>query len=503
MTDFANPNARRLFLGVLHPYDPAADATTTLYIGTDAFTTRPADDPADVYFEPIIQDGISFERSMARPGAVGGRSLPGRGALRLVNTGDFDHWLDYNFDGRRVSILSGEAGEDWAEFETVFEGVTGEAGFGRLEIVLPLLDNRDRLDRPLQETLFSGAGGVEGGDDLKSKPKPVCLGECRNITPVLVDATARTYQVNDGAIEAIDGIYDNGRALAAADYTADLAAGRFTLAAQPNGLVTADVRGDKRGGVYVSTAADMLRRLAVDFGGLGDPGDLDTASFSALNVKTTATLGVYTGTAARNLLDVMDEVAVSVGGHHGFNRAGLLSVGRLEAPSGTPVIDIDEGDIERGGLGRESFGSPAWRRRVGYGRSWTVQLPDQLDGAATEAFKTFAAEEFRIAAAEDDTVKQDGPGNDGHKMAADPEPVATLLVEKTDAETEAARLLALYGRRRAVYRVATRAAAFAVDLGDVVRLVHPRFGLAAGRDLIVVRFFERAALGEVELDLWG
>jgi len=504
MTVFDDPNARRVFTAEIKPYDTATSALTTLYVSTEGFTTASSDTPADTYFEPILSSKLVFQRSMYRPGAVGGRSLPGRGNLVLVNTGQFDAWLALHFDGRQVTIKAGVSGDAYSTFQTVFEGFCGEAGFGRNEIHLPLLDKREKLDKVLQETLFAGTGGVEGGDDLKSKPKPVCFGKCFNLKPVEVDATNRIHQVNNGQIEAIDAVYDNGKLLVlTTDYTVDLVNGRFTLVAASTGLITADVQGDKAGGVYVSSAADIMERLVVTFGGLATPADLDTASFTALNVLTTAALGFYSGTAARNLLDVLDEIVASIGGFYGFTRAGLFSVGRFEAPGGTPALYLTESDLTKDSLGRESYGPPAWRRRIGYGRSWTVQLPDQMDVLATAAHKSFVAEEFRVASDEDTTVKADGVGNGGYKNAIDPEPLATLLALKADAESEATRRLTLYKTRRENFNAVAKTQPFAIDLGDVVNLSHARFGLAGGRDLIVVGFKEFAALGEVTLDLWG
>lgn len=501
---FDNPDASLVFLVELQPYDPSADAVTSLYVATRSYTTGAADTPANTYYEPLVLSGLSFEQSMYRPGHIGGRSLPGRGKLILVNTGEFDAWLDYQFDGRAVIIKAGEDGAAYSTFTTVFSGVTGIAGFGRNEIILPLVDKRGMLDKLIQPTLYAGTGGNEGGDDLKSKPKPVCLGKCQNITPVPVDYTNRVYQVNNGAIEAIDAVYDNGKLLTlTTDYTVDLPNGRFTLVAAAAGQVTADVRGDKTGAVYVSSAADILERLAVTFGGLADPADLDTASFTALNTATTAVLGFYSGTLARNLLDVMDEIVTSIGGFYGFNRAGLYTVGRFEAPTGSPDLVLDESGVIKRTLVRDNYSQPVWRQRLGYGRAWTVQYPDQLDAAATAAHKSFVGDEFRTAADEDTTVKEDGVGKGGHLNALDLEPLATLLVEKTDAETEVTRLLTLYKTQRQVFHLVAKTQPFAVGVGDEVSLTHSRFGLSAGKDLIIVGFREYAAKGEVELDLWG
>ena len=504
MTVFTDTAAGRVFLVTLEPYDPATGATVTLYAGTHGVVTEPTDTPADTFFEPIVKEALTFERSMFRPGHVGGRSLPDRGNLELVNTGAFEKWLDYHWEGRAVTVRMGRKGDSFSGFAVVFSGICGALAYERNTIVVGIRDKQEELDTLLQETLYAGSGGNEGGDDLKDKPKPVCLGRCLNVTPVTVDTTNHVFQVHDGQIEAIEAVYENGRSLTVAtDYTVDLANGRFTLVNAPSGLVTADVKGDKTGGVYVSSAADIPRRVAVTYGGLADPVDLDTASFTALDAKTTAILGLYAGATARNVLDVLDDIAGSVGGVYGFDRDGRFTVGRLEAPSGAAALVIGENDVVENGVRRESFGPPVWRLRLDYGRCWTVQSADVLDATATDAHKEFVSVEYRTAAEEDTDVKEDGAGKGGHKGAVDPEPRPTLLVDKAAAEAEAARLLALFKEPREIFGVAIKAPGFETELGALVNFTHSRFRLSAGKDFVVVGIRENARAGDVELDLWG
>jgi len=182
MTVFTDTAAGRVFLVTLEPYDPVTGATVTLYAGTDGIVTEPTDTPADTFFEPIVKEALTFERSMFRPGHVGGRSLPDRGNLELVNTGAFDAWLDYHWEGRAVTVRMGRKGDAFAGFAVVFSGICGAPAYERNTIVIPIRDKQEELDTLLQETLYAGSGGNEGGDDLKNKPKPVCLGRCLSWT---------------------------------------------------------------------------------------------------------------------------------------------------------------------------------------------------------------------------------------------------------------------------------------------------------------------------------
>jgi len=140
---------------------------------------------------------------------------------------------------------------------------------------------------------------------------------------------------------------------------------------------------------------------------------------------------------------------------------------------------------------------PAWRQRVTWGRSWTLQSADSLAGGTDPDHRDFVGQESRLAVAEDPAIQ------DVHRLARDPEPVSSLLDAKADAEAEAARLLALYGARRELYRVTVKTQPYRLELGDSVRLDYPRFGLQPGRIFRIVGLEERADTHRVTLELWG
>lgn len=501
---FTDPRRARVWYAVLQPYDPAIEATATIRVATRDVATAPDDAPANVMFEGVLAAGPRYERSMFSAQAIGGRSLPDRGTLDIVNTGLFDAWLAYQWEGRAVEVRMGFAGDRFADAAVVFTGTCGEPTAEPASIVLPLRDKAEALDKLVQENrLYAGTGGLEGGDDLKEKPKPLAFGAFRNAAPVEVDTTNRVFQVHDGPIQAISAVYENGRLLTlTTHYTVDLANGRFTLVSAPLGLITCDGQGSKTGGVYVETVADVGRRLVKDFGGLTDA-DLDLASFIALNSATGAPVQFYVGAEPVNLMDMLDQVVQSIGGFWGFNRAGLFQVARLEAPTGSPAATLTDFDIVEDGVTREPFGAASWRRRLNWGRNWTVMSPQGLDPAATAAYRAFAVQEFRTAKAEDATVKEDGPGKGGHRAAVDPEPDSTLLAVESDADAEVARRLALFGTGRFVYRVDCKTQPYQLDLGQTVRLVHRRYGLAAGKNLVVVGIGEDAADDAASVYLWG
>lgn len=338
---------------------------------------------------------------------------------------------------------------------------------------------------------------LEGGPSLEGRPKPLCFGQCLNVTPVQVSSSLLIYQVHDGPIHAVDAVYNRGVALAANQYTVDLLHGTFTLLQAPGegGAITADVRGDVLGAYgYLSAVSAIILRVVTTYGPLVEA-DLDYSSFPALYYANPAVAGLYV-TEPSTILQVLDELVNSIGAFYGFNRNGLLGVGLFTAPSASAPVAASFGPVEILEIEALPTELPTWRQRVGYEKNWTVQSSDSLAGAVTEERKAFLAEEHRLAVATDETVRQ------AWLLATDPEPVPTLLFAKSAAEAEAARLLDLYGERREMYRVTVKTQPYNLELGDQVALDYTRFGLA-GRLFRVVGLEERADINRVTMELWG
>jgi hypothetical protein len=63
----------------------------------------------------------------------------------------------------------------------------------------------------MQPNVYAGTGGVDGGADLAGKRKPLCFGNPRNVSPVLLVPSLLIYQVHDGSVAGIDNVYDQAR----------------------------------------------------------------------------------------------------------------------------------------------------------------------------------------------------------------------------------------------------------------------------------------------------
>jgi len=465
-----------------------------------AATTVPGiDAAAPWYFDGRIAGEITVDRRIAGRDGIGGlarvfaeaRLINADGALDNINR-------DYSLEGRAVRILMGDPEAAFSTFGPVFAGVV-ESVTTELDLVtLKLSDGIAKLDAPIATAAYAGSGGLEGGTDLKGKPKPVCLGAVYNISPPLVDSASLIYQVHNGAIAAVDEVRDRGIVLtytagvpAAGQYSVNTTLGTITLGSAPSGTITADVRGDASLSGYLSTTADILLRALVVRAGLYSS-EIDPASFSTLGSDSTAVVGVWVGAnEVRTVADVADELLAGIGAFGGFSRLGAFTVGRVSIPGGTERVTLDETDIYA--LAKEPLPAPVqpvvWRVRVGYKKNYTVQ--EDLAAAVTAANRTFAAAAWRVSSTESSSIKSQ------KLLAKDYGPTESLYTVAADADTESSRLYALWANPRALYRVTTHVGAIPRDLGQVLRLEHSRFGLSAGLPARVIGHSIRGASVEL------
>jgi len=497
----ADPLARRRYLVILEPYDPRAETTVAHYFSDDGFITGPSDDPANTYFEPRLTFALNFERQLFAGGRLSGRSLPGAGTLQLNNAdGALDTMTELAFDGRRVRVLLGGEGFAYAEFAVIFDGTADGIEVDDEVMTVRLRDLQSRFEAGLDRGIYGGTGGLDGRSGLKDREKPLTFGRVFHVPAILVDPATLTYQVHDGAIESIDAVYDSGLALtkvagspSAGQFSVDASDGTFTLGASAAGPVTADVRGDKSSGSYVETVAGLIQRLVSTRLAGDETVSVNTAAFQHGDRFHGDAVGIWVRSGA-GLAEVLDSLADSVGAHYGFDRAGAMTIGRVDEPAETPATLFDETQVLE--IERLAVARPVWRQSVEYRRYWQTLDAGSVAGAVGEEARADLAEPVRVEAVEDPEVRT------RHLLSVDAVAV-TLLTETSSAATEAARLLSVFGADRVAFRVLLKTQPFALDLGQTITLRYPRHGLQAGRNLVVVGMVEDSASNEITLDLWG
>jgi hypothetical protein len=122
--------------------------------------------------------------------------------------------------GAPIVIYAGNAAASWP-WPTVFKGQVNsfEGAFPKLTIGGEV--DSEPFSGNILNATYAGTGGAEGGTDLKNTVKPLLIGWCQNVEPVLLDSVKSIYQFSGyGPIEAITVLYERGSDFGAsvADY---------------------------------------------------------------------------------------------------------------------------------------------------------------------------------------------------------------------------------------------------------------------------------------------
>lgn len=470
-----------------------------IYAATREFVTEDGQP-----FLGTLDQPLSFSRSILGTDLIG-RFTSGSGEIDITNAdARYDFLIEgYAIDGRDITVKVGVEGADYSTFFTIFKGPATDWSVEESLVRIDIQDNSYKLNVPVQPNTYAGSGGIDGGDDLKGKKKPLSFGYVQNIAPPLVKASSLLYQVHDGAVQAISAVYNRGVAVTqGSDYATStlllaasvpsgyyatcLAEGFFRVNFVLDGTITADVEGDADP-AFVSSAADIVRRIidrATDFA----DADIYQPNIDLVNAIQTAQLGYYVGPDQETTIaDVFSDIMASVGGWAGFRRDGKFEVNIYVGAAETPAAyydRIDERDVKRG-KPPSALSPPSAKFRVGWSKNWSVQT--DLAGSVSESRKAFLAEEYRYATAESASIRAD------HPFTKDPAPIRGYFRNESDALAEAQRLLDLYGQTSAIYTVDLGTEPFTLNLGDTVNIKYPRWDLTVGRNGAVVSITENAA----------
>jgi len=504
-------------------YDTADSTVKTAYYATQGFATAPGDSPASTVFAARVAQPALLRRDIFDVGTTGGASRVGYGELVLRNDdGALDAFNTYAIDGRRLTVRYADSASAAypSAYATLFVGTMEQAEITLDTVRIRVRDRQVLATAALQPTKYAGdnvlPAGVEGlTSDLGGKPKPVLRGACFNVSPLMVNTSKLIYQVNDGEVRDLAAVYDSGALLSrdlAGDY-ADQAAmeltapgegewrlwpegGMFRLGSSAVGQLTCDVI---EGLAPTNRSAAALYQSILINAGVPTE-QIAGADLTALDTANRATLGLYYTEETTNQT-VFDDIARSVGAWWGVDVNGIWRIKRLEAPSGTAVLELTADNIVDGSLRRVPLndgGLPVFRVTVEGVTNYTVQTTGLADNVS-------APRRGRLAQSHQDGIATDLAVQTAYLLAPEMS-VTSKLACLGAVQTEAARLLALYSVKRDRFEVTVNADAATlaqIDLGVVVNITYARFNLTAGKLFRVLGYQLDPTEGIASLTVWG
>lgn len=343
---------------------------------------------------------------------------------------------------------------------------------------------------------FASSG--EGGPELAGLTKPGSFGAVFDVPGVQPDPTVQVWYVHGGAVNNIVAAKDNGVILThGTAWTRNNATGAATIITpiSKTGPITFDVEGDKTGGVYAFTFAQLLRRWSTaPYGPLTDPTNLDTAAFTATDTNNSSVLGIYLPPGQRpDILTLANEAAAAVGGVFWFKRNGLLTCDIFSEPSGSPVLVLTEQDI----LSIEpiDLDPPGFYYATGWKRNWTPRDKNTVAGAIQgTAEQAYFENEFRWAPQSRVLASYERPQEELR--------YGTMHATEAGGNRESLRKLAIYGVPRRGFKIEAKVKGLQADVFNVVKVYHSRHNLSAGVLFRVLQMREVGKRRIVSMEVW-
>lgn len=451
------------------------------------------DAPDDAFYDPrMLQPGLYQAGLYAGQLLQQGRS--GHGETTLENSdGALDYLADYAVDGRTMQLRFDE------QLQVV--GTVSRLAFRENEVGVILRDPLEPLRSPHPMDVYAGDNvlpdGLEGTEeDIAGEPKPQVWGRVRNAQPTLVNTSKLIYQVSSLADCSVTAVYDRGVALVDGGAYTDIAQlqstapaagqyrhyqGYFRLGASPVGTVTVDAE------QAAPSLGTVAAALAVERGYTLHADDVTTLdAFGAVSV--------YLNTET-NTLDLLDQLADSIGGYLTSPTEGELRMGEwLEpAPNDNAIPPYSMSSITRSSSGAGNNGLPVWRVTLEYDPNQTVQT--DLAGNVPDERRARVAKEYRRVIASDSAVSNRHP-------LAEEITIQSRLTDRTKAQQVAERILSLLSVRRDTVEIEARET-LTPAVGGSVTPTTPRLGYSEGRPMRVTGYRLNAENQELTLQLWG
>lgn len=457
-------------------------------------------------YEACIKGGVTFTENI---NLTGSPSI-GYGDIEIDNpvSGDNfvglrDDWLNSVWVNKPITVYIGDVRWSFSDFYPIFTGLVKDIDSkSRTSLNLILVDNMQRINTAVSDTVITGTGSTSNSQQLV----PLTFGECFNVTPAALGVVGGVYQyqVHTGPINGIIEVRDNGApvSLLGNPSTELLSTGKFSLARSPYGTITCSVQGATVGGVYQYRVGEVIRNIITNYGQtLQDSTYINATNFNSFDTNTPAEIGLYLSDR-QNKLEVCNRIANSIGAYLVTGLDGKFKLTQVKGSdsypvaSYTPTYSVTQTDMEEKSFTiREKLDVQA-AVKLGYCKNWTVQNSGLAGGLPQQNAMIFSREYYYVKSSDSTLI-----GSLYYNQSTEAPVRETLLYSNSRAVTEANRILNLYKTQRYIYTATYYGHMLVAELGDTVKITHPRFGLSAGKIGTIVEINRDWLKGRVTLGI--
>lgn len=361
--------------------------------------------------------------------------------------------------------------------------------------VLILRDAHDDLDNPLHQAVYLPSLS----EALAWQPQPVLIGAVRSAPGTAINSDGSVQWISDAPLASVGLVLDRGAAIEVGKgYALSDDGQQIALYSPPLGPVLADVSTEPEmmPATLVAALSNVFGRIAKTAWSGTDAAAIDAATGYA-------GIGYYAsnGATARTALS---DILASYAADWYQDADGVLRIVRLIDPGSVAddalAFELDWRELQSDLTVLPDL-APNLSRRMYYQRN---AFPLSAGDMITDLVQLPPARRQQLSGEFRGQVYASGelPARYAHAETATPMP--SLFDRRADAQAEIDRICALYSVPRFFYagRVSGRTD---LDLrpGQVGRISYHRYGLQAGRKVLVTAVQSNRITGEHVLKFWG
>lgn len=470
---------------------------TTIRLADHDYLSQPTDSPANTRWEGLINPaGVTIVQQL---GWWPANEAPSQAAAAQVQLLDPDGLLDSvalgDISGAAVAIEQVDMDGDYASKTTIARFVVDKLTVeSDMRKTLHLRDAHDQLDNVLNPGQFpSSVAGI--GDQTQ----PAVIGAVSNAPVLLTGSDGSVGWMADAPV-SVAVLRDRADPMEPGTFTPDSYNQQLKLESPPIGPMTADLSsiGTSGGNPIPATLAQALRevfrRAGVTAWSLADAQAIDAATGYA-------GIGYYAANKT-TVRQALQAILGSYGAWYYQDSTGTLRFARIVDPetAGAADFELDGGDLSED-LTFVNDTAPALTTRMAYRPN--ARIMSQSD-FVTDLVDVPPALRAMLSSEYAGIVTASGSLSTEYRSALDAPPFISLFWNQADAQTEVNRRAALYTSQKRTYMAKVKGdVGFAPRPGQRVLMTYPRYGLQAGRKLLVRRVDRNPATGECTCYLWG
>lgn len=354
-----------------------------------------------------------------------------------------------------------------------------------------LRDAHDDLDEPVNPGVF-----LPSIPQLAWQPQPLAIGAVASVPLLPANSDGTVGFLADAPVASVAAVLDRGDALETGTWS--LTSGnQLLLESPPLGPVVADLS-TIGAGMAPATLQQALHqvfsRVRKSSWSSTDAAAIDTATGYA-------GIGYYVGGAVQSARQARDAMLTSYGASAYQSADGVLRFARLIDPDmATASIDLDGAFLGEDILVAPD-NAPNLTRRMGYRPN---AAPMSASDFVADLVDVPVQRRQELMGLYRGLVYSALPLATRYTAADRRNPMISFFWRAEDAQAEIDRICSLYAVDRNFYRWNLPAQpTLTLIPGQIVRVTYPKYGLQAGRNMLVAGVQQNRSTGRLSIRLWG